>query len=74
MLSIVKTTLAIAVLGSVSLASAQAFAAHRYHSGYHSGYAQPTFQNRNVSLPSTMVPPAEEQWFDRATQSFGGGG
>jgi hypothetical protein len=33
-----------------------------------------SFQSRDVALPSGQVPfSAEEQWFDRATQSFGGG-
>jgi hypothetical protein len=81
MCSIVKTTLAaVVVLGSVSLAPVQAFAAHRVH--HHSAYAQPggygpraySFQSRDTSLPSLAVPsPAQEEWFDRATQSFGGG-
>jgi hypothetical protein len=32
-------------------------------------------QSRDVSLPQQLVPSAaEEQWFDRATQSFGAGG
>jgi len=30
-------------------------------------------QSRDVSLPQGPAPSAEEQWFDRATQSFGGG-
>ena len=70
MFSIAKTTLAaVIVLGSVSFGAAQAFAAkHRHVAHPHS-----EFQSRDVSLPSTLVPPAEEQWFDRATQSFGGG-
>jgi hypothetical protein len=71
MFSIVKTALAaVIVLGSVSLGAAQALAA-RHHR--HAGYAQPEFRSHDVSLPSTMISPAEEQWFDRATQSFGGG-
>jgi hypothetical protein len=33
-----------------------------------------SLQSRDVSLPSERAPAAsEEQWFDRATQSFGGG-
>ena len=71
MFSIVKTLLASTiVLGSISLGAAPAFATkHR-----HSGYAQPPLQSRDVSLPPIAVPgPAEEQWFDRATQSFGAG-
>jgi hypothetical protein len=68
MFSIVKTALAIIVVGSVSVAPA--FAAHRHHPAH----AQPAFQNRDVSLSPLAVPgPAEEQWFDRATQSFGAG-
>jgi hypothetical protein len=71
MFSIVKTALAaVIVLGSVSLGAAQAFAAHHHR---HAGYAHSEFRSHDVSLPSTMVPPAEEQWFDRATQSFGAG-
>jgi len=30
-----------------------------------------SFQSRDVSLPQERAPSAEEQWFDRATQSFG---
>jgi hypothetical protein len=73
MFSIVKTALAATiVLGSVSLAPVEAFAAHRAH--HHSAYAHPGFQSRDASLPSLAVPsPAQEEWFDRATQSFGGG-
>jgi hypothetical protein len=34
-----------------------------------------SLQSRDVSLPQQLVPSAaEEQWFDRATQSFGAGG
>ena len=71
MFGIVKTTLAAAVvLGSMSLAPA--FAAHRAH--HHAAQVHPGFQSRDAALPSIAVPgPAEEQWFDRATQSFGGG-
>jgi hypothetical protein len=72
MFSIVKTALAaVIVLGSVSLGAAQALAAQHHR---HARYAQPEFRSHDVSLPSTMVSPAEEQWFDRATQSFGAGG
>jgi hypothetical protein len=81
MVGIVKTTLAaIVALGSVSLAPVQGFAAHRVH--HHSAHAHPgaygpepySFQSRDASLPSLAVPsPAQEEWFDRATQSFGGG-
>jgi hypothetical protein len=68
----IKTALAAVIaLGSIWLAPAQAFAAYRGH--HHPGYEHPAFQGRDVSLPSTLVPPPEEQWFDRATQSFGGG-
>ena len=69
MFGIAKTALAaVIVLGSVSLTPA--FAAHRHHARH----AQPAFQSRDVSLPSLSVPgPAEEQWFDRATQGFGAG-
>jgi len=81
MCGIVKTTLAaVVVLGSVSLAPVQAFAAHRVHrhsACVHSGGYGPraySFQSRDASLPSLAVPsPAQEEWFDRATQSFGGG-
>ena len=31
-----------------------------------------SFQSRDVSLPQWPAPSAEEQWFNRATQSFGG--
>jgi len=67
----IKTALAaVIVLGSVSLGAAQALAA-RHH---HATHAQPSFDSRDVSLPSLSVPGrAEEQWFDRATQSFGAG-
>ena len=81
MVSIVKSAFAaFIVLGSVSLAPVQGFAAHRVH--HRSGYADPgaygpsaySFQSRDASLPSLAVPsPAQEEWFDRATQSFGGG-
>jgi hypothetical protein len=68
MFSIVKTALAMIVLGSVSVAPA--FAAHRHHAAH----AKPSFQNRDVSLSPLAVPgPAEEQWFDRATQGTGAG-
>jgi hypothetical protein len=72
MFNIVKTALAaVVVLGSVALAPMQALAAQRHH---HSAHAHPGFESRDVALPSLAVPgPAEEQWFDRATQSFGGG-
>ena len=69
MSNIVKTALTMIVLGSVSVAPA--FAAHRHH---HPAYAQPSFESRGVSLSPLEVPGhAEEQWFDRATQSFGAG-
>jgi hypothetical protein len=81
MFSIVKTALAaVIVLGSGSLVPVQAFAAHRVH--HHSAYAHPgvygpgaySFQSRDASLPSLAVPsPAQEEWFDRATEGFGGG-
>jgi hypothetical protein len=81
MLGIVKTSLAaVIILGSASLAPMQAFAAHRVH--HHSAYAHPgvygpgaySFQSRDASLPSLAVPsPAQEEWFDRATEGFGGG-
>jgi hypothetical protein len=81
MCSIVKATLAaVVVLGSTSLAPVQALAAHRVH--HHSANAHPSvygpgaysFQSRDASLPSLAVPsPAQEEWFNRATQSFGGG-
>jgi hypothetical protein len=72
MSSIVKTILGAAiVLGSISLAP-QAFAAHRTH--HHSAYGYPEYQTRDSSLNSLEEPgPAQEEWFDRATQSFGGG-
>jgi hypothetical protein len=68
----IKTALsAVILLGSISLSAAPAFAAHHHR---HPAYAQPSFDSRDVSLPSLSVPgPAEEQWFDRATQSFGAG-
>jgi hypothetical protein len=71
MFSIVKTALAaVIVLGSVSLVAAPAFAAKRHHAAP----AQPSFESRDVSLPRTSGSNwAEEQWFDRATQSFGAG-
>jgi hypothetical protein len=79
MFSIVKTALAaVIVLGSVSLTPVQALAAHRFH--HHPAYAHPgaygppaySFQSRDASLPSLAVPsPAQEEWFDRATQGFG---
>lgn len=81
MFRIARTALAaVIVLGSVSLAPAQGFAANRAHR--HPAYAHPgaygppadSFQSRDASLPSLSVPsPAQEQWFDRATQGFGGG-
>ena len=78
MFNIVKTAFAAAVvLGSMSLAPAQALAAHHRHPAhaYQGEYGpNPSFESRDVYLPSVAVPgPAEEQWFDRATQSFGGG-
>jgi hypothetical protein len=79
MFNIVKTTLAVAaVLGSMSLAPVQALAAHHRHpaQAYQDEYGPqyPSFESRNANLPAIDVPgPAEEQWFDRATQSFGGG-
>ena len=79
MFSIVKTALAtVSVLASLSLAPVQAFAAHRVH--HHPAYAHPgaygppaySFQSRDASLPSLVVPsPAQEEWFDHATQGFG---
>jgi hypothetical protein len=72
MFSIVKTTLAaVVVLGSVSLGAAQALAAHHRHPAY----AEPGFQSRDASLNSLAEPgPAQEEWFDRATEGFGAGG
>jgi hypothetical protein len=81
MFRIVKSALAAVIaVGSVSLAPVQAFAAHRVH--HHSAYSHPgaygpegySFQSRDASLPSLAVPsPAQEEWFDRATEGFGGG-
>jgi hypothetical protein len=80
MSNIIKAAVAaVVVLGSVSLAPVQALAAHHRHPAhvYHRGQFEPQypqFESRDVYLPSLSVPgPAEEQWFDRATQSFGGG-
>jgi hypothetical protein len=79
MFNIVKTTVAaVVVLGSLSLAPVQALAAHHRHPAHayqgEYGPRYPQFESRDVYLPSVAVPgPAEEQWFDRATQSFGGG-
>ncbi len=79
MLSLVKATLAaVVVLGAVSLAPTQASAAHRYH---HPAYANPdtygpptNWDSRGVSLPSLSEPgPAQQRWFNRATQGFGAG-
>jgi hypothetical protein len=79
--SIVKSALAaVIVLGSVSLAPVQAFAAHRVH--HRSAYAHPgvygpegySLQSRDASLPSLAVPsPAQEEWFNRATEGTGAG-
>jgi hypothetical protein len=81
MLNIIKAAVAaVVVAGSVSLAPVQALAAHhRHHPApvYRGEYGPryPQFESRDVYLPSplTVPGPAEEQWFDRATQSFGGG-
>jgi hypothetical protein len=71
MFSIVKAVFAaVIVLGSVSLGAAQALAANHRHSAD----ARRSLQSRDASLNSLAVPsPAQEEWFDRATQSFGGG-
>jgi hypothetical protein len=81
MLNIIKAAVAaVVVAGSVSLAPVQALAAHHRHPAYtyqddYYGPRGPQFESRDAYLPSPLsVPgPAEEQWFDRATQSFGGG-
>lgn len=81
MSSIVKTALAaVIVLGSVSLVPAQGFAASRAHRhpaySHHGMYGAPapSFEGRDVSLPSLAVPSAaQEQWFDRATDGTGAG-
>jgi hypothetical protein len=81
MFSIAKAALASTiVLGSVSLAPSQGFAANRAH--HHAAYSHhgmygapaPSFESRDVSLPSLAVPSAaQEQWFDRATDGTGAG-
>jgi hypothetical protein len=81
MFSIIKTAFAAAiVLGSVSLAPTQGLAAngahrhpaYRHHGVY--GAPAPSFEGRDVSLPSLAVPSAaQEQWFDRATDGTGAG-
>ena len=75
MVSIVKSILAaVIVVGSVSLAPVQGLAAHRAHHPGGYGPGAYSFQSRDASLRSLAVPsPAQEEWFDRATQSFGGG-
>ena len=81
MFSIVKTAFAaLIVLGSVSLAPAQAFAAkhaHRHSYAHPGGYGlrAHSFHSRDVSMPLESVPSAaEEEWMDRASANVGGGG
>lgn len=80
MSNIIKAAVAaVVVLGSMSLAPVEALAAHHRHPAHayrgEYGPRYPQFESRDVYLPSplTVPGPAEEQWFDRATQSFGGG-
>ena len=79
MFKLIKAAVAaVVVVGSMSLMPAQALAAHHRHPAhaYRGAFEPryPQFESRDVYLPSLSVPgPAEEQWFDRATQSFGGG-
>jgi hypothetical protein len=62
----------------MALAPVQALAAHHRHPApaYRGEFEPryPSFESRDAYLPSVAVPgPADEQWLDRATQSFGGG-
>jgi len=58
------------VLGSSSMALAQGTVHARHH---HSSQTR-SFQSRDVALPQATVPAAEENWMDRASESFSGGG
>jgi hypothetical protein len=80
MFSMIKTALAAAiVLGSLSVAPAQAQAANFGHRHPAHGTAAErlrahSFQNRDVSLRRERAPSAaEEEWMDRASANVGGG-
>lgn len=61
-MSTIKTILAaVVVLSSVSLANASTYHAKQLHT-------------REVSLPHAPSSVGQEEWMDRASQSFSGGG
>lgn len=68
-----KMMLAVAlVLGSTSLALAQDHA--RRAIVHHRHTTVQPFVSRDVALPQGAVPSAEEEWMDRASASYSGGG
>ena len=67
-----KTKLALVaalLLGASSSAFAQTHHAVRHHH-----VTTQSFQSRDVSMPTPPVSAAQEEWMDRASQNFDGGG
>jgi hypothetical protein len=64
----------LALITALILATSSAAMASTHHAAHHRS-APEQFETRGVALPTEPAPSAnEENWMDRASQSFSGGG
>jgi hypothetical protein len=69
-----STRISLALVAALILATSSAAMARPHHAA-HQRAAPEQFETRGVALPTGAAPSAgEENWMDRASQSFSGGG